>query len=884
MKKSNSNHIIAKFRELLKGTNGKSKLLSDKFCSVLEEIPELISFINEDNEHNTKLVIEDLSQHMEIIDYKSGKYIRKILGKNDDFYMILSGVVLELEIKYISTIMSFKEYILFLTKLYLLKENYIYYDCLEKNNEIFPFQIFKNYTNKLRNEYFNKKVENEKNDENLNKKNIHNINIISICNDINTRDFNYKEEFKILKKSIKNSNWHKRKNYINEENVDINNIINYFLELYNFKLENLNNNYSANTTKYKVYIPYFIKKQIIEPISFIGSLAKPHKIKNYKGYICLTDCFIIYLDKNLLKPNQPIYRLSNKEKHHTEVDNLFKNHHLFKNIEIEYLNKNFGKYFQMVFLKKDDILFRQNEPHKGIYIISEGLFQLKTIKSYNELNDLNFILLHSLDNYSQYITEIKTSQIVIDKNFTEKKNYLKGYYDYNSDTNNIMKNPLFAEKAKEKNEIFFCVYGKNDILGLGEVYNSKNNINIFTAKCISDKAVLFYLPNELFNGLIANDKIYHKCGIIIEEKINILTRCINKFRNIFEKRIEYNINNKNENIDNNNPYLKRYLRMNLSGKKKPFKGYDSIINRENNLGLYKSTSDFYTTNEKKFKLKISKEENNKNNITSINKNYHNFYENLNEEKNNITANNQNEINNNLDNLSNENMQISKKKLLIPNISTQNKDLNNLIFTTPKVDKLKLLNETTKYRNNSPLFLGKKKIKKQILKSSSSILNDDAGIKKRMEEITRYYSGNKKRNSGPIIISYIDSTNNNDDKNNNYIFEESKKVNIILNKDNKENSLKIKGRCLSAQRYDQNDINNIFNANNLFKKTMDYQKNKGEFGKYMNNMNIFNKKRKIYSSKKNMNNVKPAKKMKITINKFSPTTLFPNVYNTNIKNN
>ena len=49
MKINNSKIILAKFQDLLKGTNGKTKLLADQFCAVLEEIPELISFINEKN-------------------------------------------------------------------------------------------------------------------------------------------------------------------------------------------------------------------------------------------------------------------------------------------------------------------------------------------------------------------------------------------------------------------------------------------------------------------------------------------------------------------------------------------------------------------------------------------------------------------------------------------------------------------------------------------------------------------------------------------------------------------------------------------------------------------------------------------------------------------
>ena len=182
MKINNSKIILAKFQDLLKGTNGKTKLLADQFCAVLEEIPELISFINEKNKNISKIILEDLSQGMEIKEYNSGNFIKKVFGKIDDFYMILSGKILEFEIKYIRTNMTFKEYILFLTRIYLLKEEHLYKDCIEKNKENFPVATFYNYKKN------NCKIENEKNNLESNKDN--EINIISLCNDINTINFN----------------------------------------------------------------------------------------------------------------------------------------------------------------------------------------------------------------------------------------------------------------------------------------------------------------------------------------------------------------------------------------------------------------------------------------------------------------------------------------------------------------------------------------------------------------------------------------------------------------------------------------------------------------------------------------------------------------------
>lgn len=878
MKTGNNNQIISKFKDILKGSIWRSKLLSDKLCSILEEIPELISFINEDNYNNTKLILEEISQNMEIKEYKSGDYIRKVLGSGDDFYMILSGTVLELGIKYINTIMTFKEFILFITKLYLLKENYLYYDCLEKNNDIFPFHSFRNYVNYLKK---NNGKENEKNPYEENNIKIsgkdtwEQIDIISICNEINVKDFNFKEELINLKKQIKNSVWHKRNKYFQEkQNIDNNIMINYFLNLYNFKTdENLSSkNFSLNETKYSVCLPYFINKKSLEPISFIGNLDKPQNMKSYIGYICLTDCFIIYLDKSLLKPNQPIYRFSKKEDNNSMIDNLFANHFLFRNIDKEYLNKNFGKYFKILNLKKDEYLFKQNEPHKGIYIILKGLFQLKATKAYNELNNLNFILLHSLDNYPHFITKIKSEQINPKVNFNNKKNYLKGYYEYNSNSNQIMKNPLFAEKAKEKNEIFFCLYGENDILGLGEVYNTKMKINTFTAKCISEEAELFFLPNEVFNGLISNDNIYNKCALFIEEKVNILIRCISKYRYIFEKKIEYNVNNGSDNLNQ-----KKLVRNNLSGTNLQIKNFNTIINN-NSKRLLKSPTDFYDVNEKDLKLKIIKDKDKSERIKTFIKtkqNYYNIYEKLNNDENHVSPynnllKNEEEKKNIIDINPNDSIKIlSKKKLLIiPNIQN-NVNSNNLITNTPKIVLTQRLNDNNIIQKNNHLFMTNKKIKNNLIKSSSSVLNDDAGIVKRMEEISRFYSANKKRKSGPIIISYLASNNDN-----------NKKIKLKIKKDNE---MKIRGRCLSAYIYDESNLKNSFKPNkniNSYSKNVDNKSNK-DINQLYNNMRLFSsRKRNILSGK---NKIKILNKQaKITINKFEPTTLFPNINDTNEK--
>lgn len=144
-------------------------------------------------------------------------------------------------------------------------------------------------------------------------------------------------------------------------------------------------------------------------------------MKNYKGYICLNQCFVVYLDKNSLNQNRLIYKLSNQTKCDIIMEKLFKSHYIFKNMNIQFLKNNFAKYLEMITLKKNDSLFRQNEPYKGIYIIAKGSFELKTNRTYNELNDLNFTVLHSLDSYPQYVNNIKNDHINNNKSYSFDK-------------------------------------------------------------------------------------------------------------------------------------------------------------------------------------------------------------------------------------------------------------------------------------------------------------------------------------------------------------------------------------------------------------------------------------------------------------------------------
>ena len=575
----------------------KPQLLSQKISSEISLIPELITFIGGNNLTETKTVLSQLGSLMQIKECDKCHFFHRILSDNtnNNFLMIIKGSIMELGIKYIKKNLSFKEYILFLTKIYLLKEKNLYWDCIRKNNYSFPLKSFKNYIDNFDNYYKDNKIvniEEEKNENNIyNIKYLKDIDIIKIGKEINMKDFDYFEELNQLKKKIDNSSWrlYKKDVKIDSEN-NYDKIIDSFFELYNYNNNvNIINDIKPSLSKeekFKVYLPYFFKKRIINPISFIGDLNYPFQTKNYTTFISLEKCFITYIDKSKLNSNILLFKFSHEERLNYIHEKLFTKHYIFKHININFL-KNFGKYFQILHLDKDEIIFNQGELNNGIYIITKGNIRLISKQSYLNLIDLNYSLLHSTDYCTQYISDIKKKEL------NTNRCHLNGYYEYNSELNNLMKNPIFAKNSKIYDNINFGLYKIRDILGLGETFNYQNNINFFTAKVDSNNTEVVFIPREIFQALLSNDIINKKCGIITEEKTKILRDCINKYKNFFENKINIIIHKKinisNINISkssrsqsiklkNINQIIKNFDN-NLDEIKK--NKYDFIINKDN---------------------------------------------------------------------------------------------------------------------------------------------------------------------------------------------------------------------------------------------------------------------------------------------------------------
>ena len=587
--KNNKNQLhdpIYKLKDLFKCYSkniAKTQLLSEKLSSEISLIPELISFIGAQNLTEKKVLLNEIGTLMEIKEYNKGHLFHRILSENvnNNFRMILKGNVMELGIKYIKKNLSFKEYFLYLTKIFLLKEKYLYFDCIKKNMDYFPLKNFKYYIENFDNKnMIDNFIENEKNNnDNNNLEDLKDIDIIKLGKEINMKDFDFIEELDKLKEKIKNSNWRKYKKRLNVNEAN-DEMINSFFELYNYNdnISDNNNNIKEvessilKEVKYNVYIPYFFNKRILTPISFLFDLNYPFQIKNYTTFITLDQCFFVYIDKSRLCPSRLLFKYCHKQRLNYISDNILTKHYLFKNINIDYLS-NFAKYFQIINLNKEDILFIQGELNNGVYIITKGNVQLIINQSYLDLIDLNYYLIHGIDYCSQYISDIKKKEIYT------YRNQLNGYYDYKSKINNLMKNPIFAKNSKIKENINFCTYKTGDILGLGEMFNYKNNINLFTAKALNDNTEVVFIQKEIFQALLSNDDINKKCGILIEEKTRLLRECINKYKNFFENKINSLINKKcnDKNLNINRRSISKSLI--LRNNKSATNNFGNILNQ-----------------------------------------------------------------------------------------------------------------------------------------------------------------------------------------------------------------------------------------------------------------------------------------------------------------
>ena len=538
-------------KELTTWSEIKSSTLSETIASNLKKLPELKRYVNENNKDNESKIFFELGKYLKYSKYQKGQFIKHCYDSDNFFFMIFSGNIAKIDIKYNRVYLTFKEYLKHLIKLKILGENYVYRKCLKRNKKIFPFD--------------------EK------------IDVLS------TKDINiehYDDLIIKIKNDINNSTWFTETNETNK--------ISDFIELYNPKLSSDKLSFFGKESKYPAFMPIYIFDKILKPLSFIGQLTKPKGIKVLSSYVCLSSSSIFYINKNEIDITNNLYTLFQRRVSEEVVKKIFEGHFLFQDTDTNFLSKNYSKYFYVKNYIKGQKLMQQNTPNEGIFFINKGKFQLKTRRTLHELDELKFKVMQSLNlDNKKNLTNMET---VSNKNY---ENIFEGL------------NPFQIEKLTKERDIIFNTFKSSDVVGLKDLYDTKTNLNNFTVECISEEGEVYFLPKEIITSMITNDKINSNIDELVEKKCMGLLREINSNK----KKIENSIRSiSNRYKDKNNLFYLRKnidkLKMknfnSISLTKKSFDySYNSNFNNLNTFSNINHSNNYiYKNRDNSLKYKI----------------------------------------------------------------------------------------------------------------------------------------------------------------------------------------------------------------------------------------------------------------------------------------
>ena len=746
-------------KEISGGENDiRTKVLMEKIGQELENIQELNELLNEDDKNVKHTFFVEFGRYIKYNKFQRGETIQYIGEGDKNFYLIMTGRILKLNVRYKNLYISLKDYITYLTKLYILGEKNLYNDCIKKNSEIVPIK--------------------------------ENMDLTKYSDKLKFYDFQAEiNKIKKMKEEIlffSNDNTFKKKINIDE-----------ILELYNPKNEvKGKDQFLKNEMRFIVSLPFFYVDKIIEPISFLGHLNKSRGIKTNSSYICLNHCDIFYIEKEKIKKGEDLlFNLIYRKKGDIIINKLFKNHFLFKEIDISFLSKNYSKYFEIINIKKDDFIIHQGNTYEGVYFILDGMLQLKSNRSYNELSDLNYSVMNNLENKEKL------------NNFKDKKK--------TDIINKLIKYPIFIKKSNQKNDINLGTYTNNDIFGLTDIYDKKIGTYNFSVQCMTNEAELFFVPKEIFMSLMTNQEINEKIISITQEKSKILSLKIKKCIDLFELEFEKFLTEIKEE--------KKYIKINHNIKPLENKSiFNHLIIKNGKKRL----------NNSKYNNKFKS-----NSLTDIHKDYyHNYNSNKNKVNQNIIRNHliisndysPNKINNNITMIR---KYIDDKCYNLPNFSINRESQKSSLQNIYKKKDLKYNRNYTSisntcdnnnFNNNNNHNYIKKQTRKKNIRSFSTeclLLPDNGKFKDKMEEIYYFYERNNKEKED-LIIPFINEKKMNKKNGINNLFKKQKKYFNAINKKTDKNifNLTSKKNCdlINKENY-KNCFLNMESNDDLFSK-------------------------------------------------------------------
>ena len=656
--------IFLKLTQINSESEGKSlQIFNNKFndrnmVEVLTTIPYLISlqpffnFISEkETENGQNIILLEFAWIFQNNIYDKNIIIKKSGEENIKFNLILNGTVVILDLIIEKQCLKIEDYLIYIIKLQLIKENNILNILYEYNKDII---------------------------------NIIDNNIENFCKLNYSFDFN-----KLLKKAIEEL---KKLGFKIFPNYDykIPNLNSYFNAIKiknNIKEININDIRQQKTNQKKYFYVAELKKiGELNKGRFFGDLSLYNKKKDNLIYICLEKTSIGFISKNNSNRSK-IFILMN-EKMKKIISSNFKFYYIFQNVEIEKFINLYSSFFQTRIYDKGEKLFSQGSIYEGVYILKNGEIKISTERDLTEIDGMCLSLQFSLANSKEKISPLTNEKILDDNNNID---------------NPIFKTKEYLDKSKKKEKIVLATFNGKEIIGLNEFYDRNTNLYYFDAEVTSLRAVIYYIPKNFFNELVGREKCVEDAIMqIVEIKAKFFIGGLKTYkegiiRDIGNK-LGYNYKdfiNKNKTI-----YLspKKFQQIN---KKKSFNNFlnskhnlkININNNNNNnnikLNEYNNYKKFDNINDNKDNIKylykrniLSLENlNNKISFKNLKKNDCKIYINYNKnKKNNLIINTDNSENNkyNISNLNIKTLNESiNKKIKLNNSNSFMKKKNNI---------------------------------------------------------------------------------------------------------------------------------------------------------------------------------------------------------------
>ena len=280
-----------------------------------------------------------------------------------------------------------------------------------------------------------------------------------------------------------------------------------------------------------------------------------------------------------------------------------KNIPFFEKIAFDYFSEKYFNYFNLINVKRGDIIFNQKEKRKKVYFIKEGEVDLIMKGS---IKDINNIL------------------NVFDKKDIKRRTHLLMDFKYEEDiTSFLYINDNYVNVWK-----IIKVF-KQDVFGLDDCVFE--DFYFVSAKFSNEFGELYEIDYEIFKNIVSNEFIRNSFEKFLKEKINLMTVRLKKIRNAYIK-CKYRDKEKKYNI---------YFQKNHSEKLKCIVKQKVSRNKVFSLKKIKSLEQINNNN-----IEIITNENEKNNEKDKDNDNFNYFEKDNDDDNNKEFDNENDNNKN----------------------------------------------------------------------------------------------------------------------------------------------------------------------------------------------------------------------------------------------